>query len=429
MSKKSKCMGEYGLWGFIILNVIYCWFWYAHYGGNSIQSDGTVYYSYFVKIFISHDFTNNGLIKFPIGTTILQLPFLLLAYGLSIILGKDLYGGYSPLFQVAVYAAAVFYFIAGISLLYKLLRKKYSQTACLITLLAISHGTMLIEYATRSCSFSHVYGFFICVAFFCYITYYEENVDVTSSPKKLALHLLLGFLLSLASIIRNTNIIIGMAYLFYNVDSLKSFINRLRKRIFRLSLVFQLLGFSIVYSIQLICWKIQTGEWIFYSYGEEKFLYVSNPQIINVLFSDAKGLFIYCPVLFVSIIGMIMFRKENREYCVAQWFIFAGITYFISAWWCWWLGGAYSERMYCDILCIFALPMAAFFDHLIKYFKTVIQRDALLPKIAVSLICLSIMFYILLNITWINGVHSGAINANMGSWHELKEHFYNYLVS
>ena len=84
--------------------------------------------------------------------------------------------------------------------------------------------------------------------------------------------------------------------------------------------------------------------------------------------------------------------------------------------------------MYCDILCIFAVPMAAFFDHFIEYVKAVMQRESLLPKVSVSLICLSAVFYLLLGITWVNGVRSGAINANMGAWYELKNHFYNYLI-
>lgn len=420
--------GEYGLWGFIVLNVIYCWFWYAHYGGNSIQSDGAIYYSYFVKIFITHDFANNSLIKFPIGTTMLQLPFLLISYVLSILLGRDLCDGYSPLFQAGVYAAAVFYFIAGIILLYKLLRKKYTQLVCLITCTFISYGTMLIEYATNSCSFSHIYGFFICTAFFYYVTYYEENIDMVVCSRKMKLHLLLGFLLGYASIIRNTDIIIGMAYLFYNVDSLKALTSRLKKRVFNPTIFIQILGFTIIYGFQIVCWRLQTGNWILYSYGEEKFLYAANPQILKVLFSDAKGLFIYCPILFVSIVGMIIFRKENKEYRIAQWLIFAGVTYFISAWWCWWLGGAYSERMYCDILCIFALPMAAFFDHFIIYAKSVIHKDAVLPRISISLICLSAVFFILLSITWINGGRSGAISVNLATWCELKNHFYNYLI-
>ena len=228
--------------------------------------------------------------------------------------------------------------------------------------------------------------------------------------------MLLGLILGLCFIIRNTNVVIGAAYLFYKVTDIKSFGLRLKK-VIGLRLIPQIAAFAVPVGMQFVLWRIMNGAWVVYSYGGQGFPYALKPQILRVLFSDAKGLFIFCPILLVAMIAMIAFRKDNPEYRVSQWVIFAAVTYFVSAWWCWWLGTAYGERMHCDILCIFALPLASFFENsyaLLKRSGRTRSAGALRAAVVFSyVVC---CFFVILNIIWFYGCLEWKISPNFATW-------------
>lgn len=405
---------------FILLTLLFLCYWFVHDQRNVIVADGLFYYQYFVKIFITRDFVGGGLIKYPVGTALVQLPFLLVGLICARIFGIDFEYGQAPIFQFSVFVSAVFYTLLGLTFLYRLLQKRYSNKAATLACVSLLFGTMLLVYTTGMASFSHAYGFFSCTAFFCYTDWYEQKYESLSGKNKLWADMFLGCLLGLVVIIRNTNIIIAFAYLLYGVDSLRGLKTRLKK-LFGKKRIYQIVIFLGIYMIQLICYRLQTGNWVLYSYTGEHFTYLLNPQIYKVLFSDAKGLFIYSPILFVALMGMIMDRKKRNAYDLAQWIIFAVQTYIIASWWCWWLGTAYSERMYCDLLCIFAIPLAGFYEQLLLYEN---EKD-ILPeqKKRRMMLCVPIWFmilsFILLNLIWIQGCSNGVISSNFGTWKML----------
>lgn len=413
---------------FLAITIAYFFAWFSEFGGENIHSDGRWYYEYFIRLFINHNLDGSGIIKYPVGTMILQLPFLIIAMGVSIVSGADFEGGLSLHFQRAVFCSALFYYVMAVTMLYRLTKKRYTEKSSVLMILCLTFGTMIPVYICEMSSFSHIYGFFICTSFFCFVDFYEQK---RNKQNAVIFDLLLGALLGYAAIIRNTNIVIGAVYLFYNVDSFRSFAQRIKSKIIKPRIVLQIVGCMLVYGIQMIFWKRMTGEWILYSYMGEEFVYLRNPQILNVWFSDGKGLFIYCPVLLIAIISMLFFRKENTKYRIAQWVIFAAITYFTAAWWCWWLGAAYGERMYCDVLCIFAVPLASFFYNLnewtykpksAKGYSEIIHRY-------VPIVCYTVViFFVVLNLVWINGVRSGNISNNFGTWYDLRNQFYNYFI-
>ncbi|MEI8007813.1 MAG: hypothetical protein WCI48_16515, partial [Bacteroidota bacterium] len=57
----------------------------------------------------------------------------------------------------------------------------------------------------------------------------------------------------------------------------------------------------IAFIPQMIYWHLVTGLWYTYSYGyapsgPERFLYLSNPKIFEVLAGPVSGLYTYAPV-------------------------------------------------------------------------------------------------------------------------------------
>lgn len=395
-------------------------FWFKGKGLYTIQSDGRFYYEYFRRIFVNHNLAGSGLIKYPIGTMLLQLPFLLIAYGCSAVFGINLEGGSSFMFQYAVLISALFWSLLALCLLYWWLNGKVSRLAAFLSCLLLLLGTMLPVYITDRASFSHACAFFTCSAFWVYVPWYESARGKSASTRGFLMDLALGALLGLCAIVRNTNVIIGATYLLYGVCSLKSFGERLRAKVFTTRLIPQIAGAFAVYGIQMIAWRIMTGRWILYSYAGESFTNLAHPHILRVLFSDSKGLFVFCPILFVAIVSLVFFKRENKDFCLAQWSIFAIETLIIGAWWCWWLGTAYGERLFCDILCIFALPLAVYFDKLNEWLKYLFAEKKTVMYWAPCLGYVFACVFIILNLAMIRGVYQDRINANFATWFELK---------
>jgi hypothetical protein len=117
-------------------------------------------------------------------------------------------------------------------------------------------------------------------------------------------------------------------------------------------------------SILLGYWKIATGNWIHYSYGNEGFNF-SSPKILQGLFSFQNGLFIYSPILILSLVG---FWWSNKYFSKLKWaFILFFIVdlYVVFSWWCWWYVG-FGMRALIETYTLLALPLAATLTELWK---------------------------------------------------------------
>ena len=419
LKRKSIIRCNMGFVLFIVCAMLLAIVYFLNHGGENIRSDGKFYYEYFLRIFLDKELAGTGMIVYPIGTALLESPFLLAALFLSYVNGWDIDNGMALCFHGAVSFAAFFYWALGMLFIYRLLRRKYTSDISVLSCICLTLGTMLPAYVIDLSSYSHAYGFFACSAFFCYVDYYERNRNDKSA---VVLDLILGLILGLAFRIRNTNIIIGAAYLFYMVTDTKSFIKRLNT-VISIRLIPQIIAFAIPAVAQFVIWRIMNGSWVLYSYGNQGFTYILKPQILRVLFSDAKGLFIFCPILIVAVISMIAFRRDNPEYRVSQWVIFAVVTALAATWWCWWLGTAYGQRMHCDILCVFAIPMASFFDnsiHILKEKKN--NKNVIALKCMVIFTNTICCIFIILNIIWFCGSLEWKINPNFATWYQLKSY-------
>jgi hypothetical protein len=116
---------------------------------------------------------------------------------------------------------------------------------------------------------------------------------------------------------------------------------------------------------QLFYWKSVTGEWLYYSYGNERFFF-NDPKILLVLFSFKKGWLIYTPTMLFAIIGIGMLWKINKKYFYPVLLFFIINLYIVSSWWCWWYGGGLGMRSLVESYAILAIPLAAFLTWLAK---------------------------------------------------------------
>jgi hypothetical protein len=108
---------------------------------------------------------------------------------------------------------------------------------------------------------------------------------------------------------------------------------------------------------QMIYWKTVTGNWIYYSYGDQGFFFL-NPHLTDVLFSFRKGWFIYTPVMIFAVLGIYLLFRNNKAFFLPVLILLAVYLYVVSSWWCWWYGGSLGQRELIDIYPVMALPLA-----------------------------------------------------------------------
>jgi hypothetical protein len=388
-------LGICGIWGVYALHLNY----------PPIRSDGLGYYLYLPATFIYHDLSlqsiadvfmkgaptgvpnpslwvNDGpslwknssvyLIKYPLGTAILMLPFFLFACLLALATSAP-YDGFSPVFQYLTAFSGLFYALAGIAVLWKVLARHFRQETIGIAMLGLVFGTDFFHYATYDSVFSHVFSFFLFSAFLWTV----QRVYVEARGNYFALA---GFLAGLIIVTRPTNGLWLLFGLFYGVDSRASLSDRFSFwKSHALEMLYAATLCALVLSLQLCYWKATTGQFVVFSYQGEQFNF-SRPQIVNVLFSVRKGLFFWSPVWLLAIPGLLCLRKRAREYVVPIVLFLPLNIYLISSWHSWFYGGCFGHRAFVESTPIFAVCFCALYETL----TASILRRALICLIVLS---------------------------------------------
>jgi len=385
---------------------------------KTLNADAVGYYDYLPSIFIHHDLIrkdytvspNDSIYKriintdvyinynscyvnkYPCGTALLELPFF--SYTLSLIERDHTeMDGYQYPFQKSVYYAAFFYLFLSIFFLRKLLLLYgISFPVIFFCQLCLVLGTSVTHYAFFDSGFSHVYSLFAITSFM----YFSKKYFI----HKIAHDFIVASgLLGLIFIIRQPNIIIVLFLPFLSgsknnlfntvnmlyrekksvVISSLSFIKRtIRLELKRTLLIGGISIFFIVSSIQFVLWYLQSGQFFVYSYKGESFDFL-NPQLINILFSYKKGLYIYTPLLFFGTLSVLWFVVKRKYYLFLSWCVFFFIlTYLLSSWWSWYYGCSYGLRAYIDFYPIFFIPFAVFLNNINKSIQLLVIAFSLL---------------------------------------------------
>lgn len=202
---------------------------------------------------------------------------------------------------------------------------------------------------------SHPYSFFHFSLLLYLTDKWHENFR---SKYLLAIALLLGII----AITRVTNTMVAIIPLLWGINNKKYFVEKYRKLFSNYpTLILAAFLFFFVLSIQLIYWKYESGDWILYSYGEERFIW-SKPEIINGLFSFRKGWYIYTPIAIFGTLGIFLMKK-TRAAQTPIFVFFILFTYITFCWWNWWYGCSFGSRPMVETLALLALPLASFYEY------------------------------------------------------------------
>lgn len=338
-----------------------------------IESDAKGYYAYLPAIFIYKDLNldffeyiekekyfdknfyydyrakANGKVinKYYCGTALAELPFFLIAHFLSFLLDTDM-DGYSILYPVLINIAALFYLCIGLLYLHSTLKLyQIKEWQISLTLFATVFGTNLLYYAVVEPGMSHIYSF----AFVSMFIYYSKRYFSSFQRKYIPI---LAIILGVIILIRPVNGLVILIWPFAasNFNMLKrGFKTAFRNRV---SLIVGFCAFLGVVSIQLIIYKISTGNFLLYSYQKEGFNFLS-PHFVDILFSYRKGLFLYTPMYLLSFTGLFFLWRSSRFEFYSWLGFFIVITYVFSSWWMWHYGGSFSSRVYVEYISLFMI--------------------------------------------------------------------------
>ncbi len=291
--------------------------------------------------------------KFTMGNAIMYAPFFLLADAYVQLAGGKRTGFTGP-YEFFLALSSLFYLMLGLWFLRKVLLRHFSEGVVSVVLLAVLFGTNLFYYTTWEPAMSHGYSFAL-ISIYLYVTIRWLETQ------KLKYAVFWGLLFGLITLIRPINMLVVLFLLFYGVWSVKDVVTRVSLLLTNFPSIL-LAGVSAFLMVlpQLLYWKMNTGQWIYYSYGDEHF-YFNNPHILEGLFSFRKGWFIYTPLMLLALFGLIPMYKTKAPAFIPVVAFMAVYIYVVFSWWCWWYGGSFGMRSMIDTYPFMAFPLAAVF--------------------------------------------------------------------
>ncbi|MCB0700665.1 MAG: hypothetical protein H6551_12340 [Chitinophagales bacterium] len=316
--------------------------------------------------------------RYQIGLAILEAPFFLIAHAYNLTFKQYSFDGYSVPYQYGTLFSSVFWTVIGLVLLRRLLKRYYNENIVAATLLAVAFGTNLYHYNVFDGGMAHPYSFFQ----FSTVLYFTDSLYRTGKNKYLYL---LAMMLGLVVITRVSNIVVTFVPLLWGVYNLATFKERLtfysQKR---LHIVLGVILFLGVIMLQIGYWKYTTGYWIYDTYPDEGFIW-SQPRIWRGLFGFQKGWFIYTPLAFVAVVGLLALRKQYKQFVLPIVLFLIVNIYIVFSWWNWWYGGGFGARSLIETLAIMSFPLAAAFAYVSKKNKPVIVAAGVILLLLVSL--------------------------------------------
>lgn len=272
--------------------------------------------------------------------------------------------GFSKPYQVSIAFGGLFMAVLGLFMARKILRRYFSESTTTITILALAFGTNWHHYARFDYAHSHIWLFTVYATLIWQtIQFYEKATNGRAA--------LIGLLIGLAALTRPTDAVSAFIPLLWGV--VPPFFGKngglaarfaFLKTNWKLCLI-AAISAMLVGSIQLVYWKLEAGEWLFYSYGDQKFSFLQ-PHLIDGFFSAKKGWLVYTPIMLFALLGFYQLRKTRPELFLAT-LVFAVVNiWIVLSWDVWWYGGSFGQRAMIQGYAVLIIPFAAFIENGLK---------------------------------------------------------------
>ncbi|MCX6284404.1 MAG: hypothetical protein NTW31_09240 [Bacteroidetes bacterium] len=309
------------------------------------------------------------------GISLLLSPFFIGVHFITKVFHIPQDWAFAPIYHQMANVASVFYLVLGLILLRRFLCSYVSEQASFLTVFLLFAGTGLFYYSIAASLMPPVYSFFLSAVFLFFLKKFLNDpgkfrsppgrnlreglsANVNADPGKYSYFLLFSLALSLEVLITPAAALMLFAVFFLdvsNLQQLKERVNKLLKP--RYSLVF-LLIFILVFCPQMAYWKYSKGNFISSRPDALWFTNLLTPRLPEVWFSTLNGLFIYAPLMFFIIAGMVVMIRKKAGNSWLGLGVFVLLSYLLASWWCWYSGCAYSQPLFIGFLPLFALPLA-----------------------------------------------------------------------
>ena len=326
--------------------------------------------------------------KFTCGLALLLSPFYCLGSIIDKIFSLNKFP-YSNYYLFFISIGAAFYSTLGLFFLRKWLNYYVDTINSFLSIIIIFFGTNLYYYTLDESLMSHMYSFSL---FSALLFGFKAFIETT----KYKYFILFCITLSLAVLIRPTNVFFVFIALFLDVNSIEKLKAKLLL-LFRPTYFFSgLLIFVLIILPQLFYWKFAYGQYIIWTYKDEGFFKWNDPQFLVVWFSPKGGLFPYTPILILSLIFSVVMLIKKEMNAALILFTFFMTSYMCASWCNPYFGGGctFGKRPMIEYLPIIMLPIS----YMIKYWKSY-------PKIIRS-----IVFYSTIILIYYNQALFGAFN-------------------
>jgi hypothetical protein len=340
-----------------------------------ISNDGSGYYVYLQELFIN-GFKAEGTVAnyflgdgkkvnlFLIGTSILESPFFLIAKTLSSLAKIPYRDGLNEIFQLFSAISNAFYFLLGIYFINKVLIQFTSNVNRLIVLLSIIFGLNVFVYATGTwgLNYSHIYSFSMISVFIYLITLFyniklEKNLYLFS--------IVIGISIGIITLIRIHNCLVVIILILYNISSIDELIFRIKT--YFIYYFISLVSSLITYIPQCLWFYRDTGDFFFnypkkYAEIAHKFDWL-HPELINIMFSSRKGLFIWTPLWLFAFLIILLRSNQAKKWRYAL-TLYLPLRLYIGSSSAdhWHSHGSFGQREFVDVAILCAIGLACYLE-------------------------------------------------------------------
>ncbi len=306
------------------------------------------------------EFDNKFVTQYTVGNGILWLPFLSTAHFFD---NGTIYNDYYKAFNghsfadgFAIQIAAIFFLSISILLIYKTLRNlNFSNKISQLSTLFVTLSSFVLGYSLFNGSYSHVYEFF-CIS----LLYYS----LTKFGKIFEYKYLLfsGTAAGLLVLTRPVDLVLLIPICFYVLKFLK----KKAWFYFFLPALFCSVLF-LTYNYISYGSALETG---YTALGDSGFS-LSNFNILNLLFSDIRGWFVYSPIMIFGTLGLFLYARKNLQ----DWLLYILPVLFLlgiyNFWTNWWAGDSIGQRFFIVLAPVCAVGVAFILNKVkaLKYLK------------------------------------------------------------
>lgn len=292
---------------------------------------------------------------FTCGVAIMQLPFFLVAHGVTKYLELEP-TGYGPVYFTSVFIATIFYVLAGLIFLYYWLMRFFKPKIAGWVTGLVFVATNLFYYTAISPGMSHAYSFSLVAMYLYFVPRFYEQTTFKNT-------LLTAFPIALLTLIRPTSLVLALYFVLYDVTSFSALKERIVffVRKWNYMVLFPIVGF-IVFIPQMLYWHEVTGSYFFYSYQEEGFTNILSPKIFTVLLGPRNGWFIYTPLMLVAFITLLYLVYRKKLNSIPTLIVLVIIIYLNGSWWRPTFSSAAGYRALIEYIPLMAVPLGFFIE-------------------------------------------------------------------